>query len=83
MMYTEPNTNWEIISVGNYTADSKADILWWNQQTGQLYLMPMNGLSVASGGTLLYTEPDTTWRIQGETEWRDNLYGRGITTTTK
>jgi len=43
----------------------------------------MNGLSVASGEDLLYTEPDTTWRIQGETGWRDNLYGKGVTTTTK
>jgi len=83
MMYTEANTNWEIVSVGTYNSDNKAELLWWNQQTGQLYLMPMNGLSVASGGALLYTEPDTTWRIQGETEWRDNLYGRGVTTTTK
>jgi len=81
-MYTEPDTNWEIVSVGNYNGDNKAELLWWNQQTGQVYLMPMNGLSVA-GGSLLYTEPDTTWRIQGETEWRDNLYGRGVTTTTK
>ncbi|MEI6208784.1 MAG: hypothetical protein WCP20_18560 [Desulfuromonadales bacterium] len=24
------------------------------------------GLSVAPGGALLYTEPDTTWRMQGE-----------------
>ncbi|MEI6206916.1 MAG: DUF1566 domain-containing protein [Desulfuromonadales bacterium] len=83
MMYTEPDTNWEIVSVGNYNSDNKAELLWWNQQTGQLYLMPMNGLSVAASGTLLYTEPDTTWHIQGETEWRDNLYGRGVTTTTK
>ncbi|MEI6205336.1 MAG: hypothetical protein WCP20_01005 [Desulfuromonadales bacterium] len=33
--------------------------------------------------TLNLTPPDTTWRIQGETEWRENLYGRGVTTTTK
>ncbi|MEI6206547.1 MAG: DUF1566 domain-containing protein [Desulfuromonadales bacterium] len=83
MIYTEPDTNWEIVSVGNYNGDSKADLLWWNQQTGQVYLMPMNGLAVGSGGVLLYTEPDTTWHILGETEWRDNLYGRGVTTTTK
>jgi hypothetical protein len=44
--------------------------------------MPMNGLTVLSG-SLLYTEPDTTWRIQGETEWLDNSYGKGVTTTTK
>ncbi|MEI6209704.1 MAG: DUF1566 domain-containing protein [Desulfuromonadales bacterium] len=81
MMYTEPDTNWEIVSVGNYNSDTKVELLWWNQQTGQVSLMPMNGLSV-SGTITLYTEPDTTWRIQGETEWRDNLYGRGVTTST-
>ncbi|MEI6206638.1 MAG: FG-GAP-like repeat-containing protein [Desulfuromonadales bacterium] len=82
MMYTEPNTLWEIVSVGNYNSDNKAELLWWNQQTGQVSLLQMNGLSV-SGVVSLYTEPDTTWHIQGETEWRDNLYGRGVTTTTK
>ncbi|MEI6206532.1 MAG: FG-GAP-like repeat-containing protein [Desulfuromonadales bacterium] len=83
MIYTEANTQWEIVSVGNYNSDNKADLLWWNQQTGQVYLMPMNGLAVAAGGSLLYTEPDITWKIQGETAWRDNLYGRGVTTTTR
>ncbi|MEI6207530.1 MAG: SUMF1/EgtB/PvdO family nonheme iron enzyme, partial [Desulfuromonadales bacterium] len=83
MMYTETNTYWEIVSVGNYTSDSKADLLWWNQLTGQLYLMPMNGLSVGSGGAMLNTQLDNSWKIQAETEWRDNLYGSGVTTTTK
>ena len=82
MMYTEPNTFWEIVSVGNYNSDNKAELLWWNQQTGQVYLMPMNGLSTAPGATLLYTEPNTIWHIQGETEWRDKVYGKGVTTTT-
>jgi len=80
LICTEANTNWEIVSIGDYTGDNKADLLWWNRQTGQVWLMPMNGLSVA-GGSLLYTEADTTWHIQGETEWRDNLYGTGATTT--
>ncbi|MEI6207111.1 MAG: FG-GAP-like repeat-containing protein [Desulfuromonadales bacterium] len=82
LMYTEADTLWEIVSVGNYNGDNKAELLWWNQQTGQVYLMPMNGLNVV-GGALLYTEPDLTWKIQGETEWRDKIYGRGVTTTTK
>ena len=80
MMYTEANTAWDIVSVGNYNSDNKADLLWYNQLTGQVYLMPMNGLTVMNG-SLLWTEPDTTWRIQAETEWRDNLYGAGVTTT--
>jgi len=82
MIYTEPNTMWEIASIITFNSDTKAELLWWNQQSGQTTLMTMNGLSM-TGATLLYTEPDTTWHIQGETEWRDNLYGRGVTTTTK
>ncbi|MEI6206552.1 MAG: VCBS repeat-containing protein [Desulfuromonadales bacterium] len=81
-IYVEPNTYWEIVSVGNYNGDKKADLLWWNELTGQVYLMTMNGLT-STGGVSLYSEPDTTWNIQGETEWRDKLYGRGVTTTTK
>jgi len=80
MIYTEPNTQWEIESIRDYTGDNKADILWWNRNTGQVFLMYMNGWTVA-GGSLLYTEPDTTWNIQGETRWRDAVYGKGVTTT--
>ena len=82
MMYTEANVQWEIVSVGNFNSDTKADLLWWNQLTGQVYIMPMNGLALAQGGALFSTGLDTTWHIQGETEWRDNLYGSGVTTTT-
>lgn len=78
--YGEPNTNWEIVSVGDYNNDGKADLLWHNSATGQVYQMEMNGLSV-SKGTMLYQEPNTTWHIQGETEWKDRVYGVGVTTT--
>ncbi|MEI6209688.1 MAG: VCBS repeat-containing protein, partial [Desulfuromonadales bacterium] len=83
VIYTEPNTNWKIVATADFNGDGKAELLWWNSSTGQVYVMPMNGLSVALGGSLLATGFDPTWHIQGETEWRDNLYGRGVTTTTK
>ncbi|MEI6205580.1 MAG: FG-GAP-like repeat-containing protein [Desulfuromonadales bacterium] len=82
LMYTESNTNWEIASVGDYNSDGKADLLWWNQLTGQVYLMPMNGMSVGQGGALLYTEADTSWKIQGETAFKDKVYGNGVVTGT-
>ena len=81
VIYTEPNTHWEIASIDKYAAGNKAGLLWKNTATGQVYLMPMNGLSVLAG-SLLYTEPDLAWCVEGATEWRDNLYGPGITTTT-
>lgn len=42
--------------------------------------MELNGLTV-SKGTMLYTESNTTWHIQAETEWRNRVYGAGVTTT--
>ncbi|MEI6209861.1 MAG: FG-GAP repeat protein [Desulfuromonadales bacterium] len=77
---TKKRTNWDIVSVGDHNNDGKADLLWQNLQTGQVYQMELNGLKI-SRGSMLYTEPDTTWHIQGETEWRDRVYGVGVTTT--
>jgi len=80
LIYTQPDLNWYIASVGDYNNDGKADLLWQNSATGQVLLMELNGLTV-SNNTMLFTEPNTTWHIQGETEWRDNVYGKGETTT--
>ena len=43
-----------------------------------MYLEMMNGLNV-SNGSVLWTEPDMnlTQRIQGETEWLNNVEGQG------
>jgi hypothetical protein len=79
VFWTEPDLNWEIVSIGNYTNDAKADLLWRHKTTGMVYLLPMNGLT-PSGGSVLWTEPDMTWRIESETEWRNNVYGAGVTT---
>ncbi|MEI6209246.1 MAG: FG-GAP-like repeat-containing protein [Desulfuromonadales bacterium] len=82
LIHIEPDISWQIVSIADLNGDGKADLLWRNWSTGMVYLMPMNGLSIA-GGAVLHTEPDTTyWRIMGETEWRDRVYGAGVTTST-
>ncbi|MEI6207422.1 MAG: hypothetical protein WCP20_11610 [Desulfuromonadales bacterium] len=37
------------------------------------------------GGAQFWQETNQSWSIvgQGETEWRDIMYGKGVTTTTK
>jgi uncharacterized repeat protein (TIGR02543 family) len=82
VVWTEPDMNWDIVSIDYYNNDSNADLLWRNKTTGMVYLIPMNGLAAPSGGSVLWTEPDMTWRIMGDTEWRNNTYGEGVTTAT-
>ena len=40
---TLPDPDWEIRGLGDQTGDGKADILWRNKVSGQVYLWPMNG----------------------------------------
>ncbi len=43
---TVADLNWEIVGVGDFDGDGKADILWRNSATGQNYLYPMNGTAI-------------------------------------
>ena len=62
MVYTEPDTHWRIVGAGDINADGKADLIWHNKSTGQVYAMLLNGTSV-TGGAMIHTEPDPNWDI--------------------
>jgi hypothetical protein len=68
LIYREPNLDWVIASVGDYDGDGKSDILWRNTRTGEVWMMLMNGLSIASQG-MVYTEPDTNWYLLGSSNY--------------
>jgi hypothetical protein len=58
----EPSQSWKIIQAPDLDGDGKADILWWNASSGQVYAMLMNGAAIGTQG-FVYSEPNTTWRI--------------------
>jgi hypothetical protein len=62
VVYTEPSPNWKIVATPDLDGDGKADILWWNSATGQVFAQLMNGFSITSSN-LVYAEPDTNWKI--------------------
>jgi hypothetical protein len=62
VIYTEPNAAWKIVAAADFDGDGKADILWRNGTTGAIYIMLMNGPSIASQG-LMYSEPNLAWKI--------------------
>jgi hypothetical protein len=79
--WTEPDINWEIVGINDFTADTKADLLWRHKTTGLVFLTPLNGLSAITGSSaVIWNEPTVAWRIEDTTEWRNNVYGVGVTT---
>jgi hypothetical protein len=62
LIYTEPNLAWKIIHAPDIDGDGKADILWRNSVTGQVYVQLMNGFSITVAD-YVYTEPDLNWKI--------------------
>src|SRR6266480_221780 len=49
----------------DFDGDCKADILWRNAVTGENYIWLMNGLTIASQGSINVVDPTSGWQIQG------------------
>ena len=45
-------SDWVIQGTGDYNGDGKADILWRNSTSGDVYIWLMNGISIANQGGL-------------------------------
>jgi len=58
----KPNLAWKIVATGDYNGDGKADILYRNDTTGQLYLYLMNG-TTSTAAASINTEPNLAWKI--------------------
>ena len=63
---TVADTAWQIVAVGDYDGDGKADILWRNNSTGQDYLYPMDGTTIKPTEGYLRTVPVGNWMVQSK-----------------
>lgn len=71
-VYTEPNTDWRIVAAGDYAGSGKRNqLLWRNRITGQVFMMTVtfSGGVFSQTGALVYTEPDTAWKILGSADF--------------
>jgi hypothetical protein len=59
---TVSDENWQIFGVGDFNGDSKADILWRNASSGQVFEYLMNGLTIIGTGSPGSASND--WQIE-------------------
>ena len=80
---TVANLNYKVVGAGDTNLDSKSDVFWWNQATGDVVVWQMNG-STVSTAALVATVSDLNWHVEGVGDFdRDgnmDLLWRKVTT---
>ncbi|MGD1873612.1 MAG: FG-GAP-like repeat-containing protein [Mastigocoleus sp.] len=79
------SSNWEVKAVEDFGADSKADILWYENTTGEVGLWQMDGTTATSKTLIDTVAPSSNWMIadaadtngdnQADILWYNNTSG--------
>jgi len=62
---TAADTTWQVVGIGDFDGDGKADIVWRNSSSGENYLYPMDGTTIKASEGFIRSVADTTWQVAG------------------
>lgn len=68
VVYREPNTAWKILAAVDLDADGRADLVWRNESTGEVYGMLMDGNAVKARG-MIHREPNLAWKVVAQGDY--------------
>jgi len=66
------NSDWDIITTGDFTGDGKDDLVWQNQSTGLIELQFLNGNTAVGGGTIPNSPFGMGWNVVGAGDFLGN-----------
>ncbi len=66
-----PSSGWNVVGVGDFNDDGKADILWQNDTSGEVYIWLMNGTGIASQGVVA-NSLSPNWAVLGVGDFDGN-----------
>jgi hypothetical protein len=66
--------NWSVVGVGDFNGDGMADILWRNNNNGNVAIWLMNGTTVANSSTATFGNMPLTWSVAGTGDFNSDGY---------
>src|SRR5947207_5643495 len=60
--FVDPDSGWQVQGIRGFDGEGDADIVWRNSTSGENYLYPMNGLTIARPGSI-NSLSDEAWQV--------------------
>jgi hypothetical protein len=81
---TVVDQSWQVVGIGDFDGDGRADILWRNSVTGQNYVYFMDGVTIRPNEGFIRTVADQNWSVAGvgdfDGDGKDDILWRNSST---
>jgi hypothetical protein len=82
-IWSVPSLSWQVVAIGDFDGDGKADLYWRNSSSGENDLWLMNGIA-APQALYVYTETNQNWTIVNSGDYngdgKADIFWRNIAT---